>query len=201
MKTKILTVLTLLAILTTACSRELERCALTEEQKKVIPYEKGQIISFIDDTGQTVDLTVTESKTEWYKETEGSFRDDYISFEIKTVILKSESNKLNVNLKIFNPCSSNLNYSILDIIIDNDWWFGLGAYSDGIFLTNSANFLLDSIEVNQKVYYNVIEQKHNKEAFDSTGGRIEIPMQLFYNKTSGILQINRDGENFLTISN
>ena len=203
MKTKILTALILLAVLNTACSRELGRCGLTEEQKKVIPYEKGQIISFIDGADQAVDLTVTEIKTEWYKETEGSFRDDYVSLGIKTAMLKSESNKLEIYLRLVaNGCSYGNDYCSLEIRVTptpNQGYFKFTSDAEGIFLTFGSPSFHDSIEINNKVYYDVAESK-----FYSTSHNVnvpEIPMQLFYNKTCGILQINRDGENFLTISN
>jgi len=57
-----------------------------------------------------------------------------------------------------------------------------------------------SLEINGKVYYEVVEQKYNSTVYDGRGGQSKVFFQLFYNKTYGILQINRDGENFLTIN-
>ena len=192
MKAKILIVLILPAILA-SCDDKISRCNLTEAQKQLIPYEKEQVISFIDSAGLTVDLTVTESQVWWTSKERfgGAFYDSYITNEAKSVILESESNNLEVRLTICNSGYSECsNYSSLSISIDtnsiNSSWFRLNFDTEGNFSTDSYSSIHDSLEINGKVYYNVVEINKGSE-------------QLFYNKTYGILQVRKDGENFLTL--
>ena len=67
--------------------------------------------------------------------------------------------------------------------------------NEGKFL-EYGTFTHDSKEINGKVYYDVVECNTSNDV----NGKPTIPTQLFYNKTCGILQINRDGENFLTLN-
>ena len=80
MKSRIFIAFTVLLVLTASCAKELSRCLFTEAQKEVIPYKKGQTISFTDGAGQIVDFTVTEIKTEMYHESIGTHRGDYHAF-------------------------------------------------------------------------------------------------------------------------
>ena len=78
-------------------------------------------------------------------------------------------------------------------------YFHIYSESKGNFLTvDNVITVHNSIEINSKVYYDVVESKFipNRQIIGEPG----ISMQLYYNKTYGILQIIREGENFLTIS-
>ena len=55
-----------------------------------------------------------------------------------------------------------------------------------------SSYFYKSLEINGKVYFDVVELK---DGFTNYWFK-----QLFYNKTYGILQINRDDKNSLTIN-
>ena len=190
MKTKQIIILTLLAILVSSCCWGVRDTyvALTEAQKQLIPYEKGQVISFINWNGQIADITVTENKVEWSpRMRDGSaFCSTYYKYEIKTVVLKWEaSNFFEIRLVLFGPLNFHIN-----IGYGSQSRFSLPFDTEGVpFATNSVS-LLDSIEINGKVYYDIVVQKR-------TNGT---PWQLFYNTTYGILQIKMDGRNFLMLN-
>ena len=190
------TIIILLAF-TNCGGKELCRSELTEPQRQLIPYEKGAVYSFINSEGQVVDLTVTESKLDWLQLSIGSYKGDYASSEVKTVVLQSETADFEIKLQIFSSdCARNGKYSYLLILINKSSNFSLfanvegnwdGGKWDGARYAVPISFY-DKWEINKKLYYDVVQQITNsgKE-------------QLFYNKTYGILQINSDGKNFLTL--
>ncbi len=193
MKTKKTILLALLAIFTfTSCNgEEIERCELTKEQEQLIPYTKGQILSFTDEAGQVVDLIVTESTLDWLTARDESER-DYYTYRRKYVRLESELNNLKISLRIVaSGCLTGEDYNKFEIGVNHlgRYWGNYLFYFDteGSFKTSNNDFLHDSVEINGKVYYDVFEQKNYKS------------IQLFYNKTYGILQIVRDDKSFLTL--
>jgi len=212
MKIKFLITLTLLVVSVSSCDaceeKELGRCDLTEPQKQLIPYEKGQVYSFIDSRGLSIDLTVIRSEQTWLREDidGGNMCTDYIMFRNKGVILKSEPNNIEISLGISaGGCFSENAVGRLgiDIGIYNNRRCGYNLYSDaeGNFLTDNSFYVTEihkSVEINGNVYFDVVEQKYTL-ADEGISKPYRIFLQLFYNKTYGILQINRDGENFLTI--
>jgi len=179
MNAKILIILILPAVLA-SCGKEITRYDLTEAQKQIIPYEKGQVISFIDSGGQTIDLTVRENKTEW------AFINDYLMYRSKLVSLKSESSILSISLEINSEdrcfgkdhCSFKIGIygEYFDLIVD----------TKGNFFINSSMAFHDSLQINGKVYSDVVEKNEGSK-------------QLFYNKTYGILQVKGNGANILTL--
>ena len=206
MKTKFFIILTLIAIFATACfdfsGKEIRRCDFTEAQDMVVPYEKGQVISFIYDKGQVIDLIVTEIEQQWNQYgVDGGMIEDYITYKFKQIELKSDVNNMEI---IFNVtavgCLSGEGENCEIKIFLNPYkgYFMFDSDKDGNFMFFSS--FHDSIEINSKVYCNVGEAKFNRDVLDSTSPPFQ-EMQLFYNKEYGILQINRDSENFLTLKN
>ncbi len=197
METKKIILSVLFSILAFSCiGQEVGRCGLTEAEKQLIPYEMGQVISFIDNEGQAFEATVISNDLTWYKEKEDGYSDDYVSFEIKSVILKSDLNNLKIKFRIAkSDCLYGENNSLLIVSINDDWSVFLNADPDGNFLTDNLVSFHKSIEIDNKIYYDVAEKKYSWT--DSDGNE---QYQFFYNKTYGILQINIDGENFLTIN-
>jgi len=202
MKTKILIILALLTVLT-SCDKKIGRCDLTEAQKQVIPYELGQTVSFIDDAGKTVDFTVTENELRWCQFTiDGRLGDSYVEYREKHAVLKSESNNLVIDLRIaaIGGLSEKKN-EVLTGYVNSWFWITINSYGrfqlivdpEGVFSNagSSPLYFHDSFEINEKVYFDVIE----KNTYDDTNA----PLQIFYNKTYGILQVKKEGENILML--
>ena len=117
MRTKKIFFLILSAILASSCSNEIGRCDLTDAQMQIIPYEKGQVISFIDSTGLTVDFTVIENELSWRQETAGNaFYGEYTAHRTKFVRLKSEQVILKFSC-IFLPVNVCANTTIVIFIL------------------------------------------------------------------------------------
>ena len=200
MKTKILITLTLLTALTTlcSCSKEVGRCDLTEAQKQVIPYEKGQVISFTDSAGHTVDFSITERKSEWYKEYYGGgFIEDHVMYRKEEVTLKNKSNNFEIHFWISaGECfgdGHNNSWLAIKIPPYSIYFELFSCDTKGNFLSDRDS-IHDSIEINGNVYFDVVETNFVHSNYHKD-------LQFFYNKVYGILQINIDGENFLTLKN
>jgi len=197
MKAKILIILILSVVLSSCDDGKVIRCDLTEAQKQIIPsYEKGKI-SFIDGAGQTVYLTI-ENHLYWHSISKN--HDEYY-YKLKAVTLKSRPDDLVIGLNLiadgglsedkYKVSSGYVNSSFLVNI--NTYAhstriasFGLTVDTEGNFLINSSMAFHDSLEINGKVYFDVVEKNEGS-------------MQLFYSKTYGILQFRKEGANFLTL--
>ncbi len=183
MKTKILISLMLLTFAASSCAecRNIKSYKLTEAEKQMIPYELGQTVNFINSMGQPFVLTVGRNTIYTWQ------NDECWSFEIQSVHLMSELGDAEIRLTISGE------YNQISIYIFG-FGYGLGYDEDGTFKTytpfpDAEQFFHESIEINGKVFYDVVEQNNSSNG-----------TQLFYNKTYGILQVNKDGENFLTIN-
>ena len=196
MKIKKIIGMTLLAILISSCTpfieREIGRCDLTEAQMQIIPYQMGQVVSFIDGAGQTVDLTITQNELGWnYDGMASSFHEEYLAYRTKFVTLKSETDNPKIYLHIFAGESlSGYDNCSLRIGITYSGGFIFNCDTEGN-LSNiiGSDIFYHSLEINGKVYYDVIEQEFIHK---------DVLTNLLYSKTYGILQIMSDGF-FLTL--
>jgi len=187
----ILISLILLTFSASSCGecRDIKPHKLTEVDKLMIPYKLGQTINFINSMGQPIVLTVIKDTTILWEE-----EDNCSLYEALSVNLQSELGDLFIGLSIGGEyrCYGTFNspYNCITIWIEPFIYDILYHHTEGEFVTDTANkqFFYNSFEINGKIYYDVVE--HN----NSDG------MQLFYNKTYGILHVNRDGKNFLTIN-
>jgi len=195
MKTKIFT-LALFAVLITSCNRPVyEYYLFTDVDKQMIPYELGQTVSFIDSEEQPFILTVTRNTTS--SVSERMMDNFYIVFSERIVNLQSENLRIKLYVVGKNPKDK---YNVIDVFIGigvevNEPYCRIYYDKEGNFLEQGDNSIHDSIDIDGKVYYDVVECNTNT----SLDWQPTIPTQFFYNKTYGILQINRDGENFCTL--
>ena len=194
MKTKNLISLAVFAVLVTSCDRPVYRYyELTKVDKQMIPYELGQIVSFIDSEGLPFILTVTQDTTYYLIDRQM----DNLYYAISERVIRLQSERLGITLAVLSNFSNN-EYNTIRVSISigiesvTSHRYDINYDKNGYFLGSIHN----SIDINGKVYYDVVECN----TATSINGQPSIPTQLFYNKTYGILQINRDGENFLTIN-
>lgn len=195
------------------CSNKVKgRVGLTEAQKQLIPYKKGDIVKFTDQKGQTIDFNVTEQKTSWslYDIYEGVMCTDYIHFEEKHATLTStfdnqyiwiwlrkETSYEDINgnfdgrLRWDNSCFLEIRGS-LPQWNNKQFVFYIKADTAGNFTRD----VRDSIKINNHIYLNVVEE--NSQAEVAIGQKI--PLHLFYNKDYGIIQIKVNNRNYLTLN-
>jgi len=208
MKTKKIIFLVVLIVLISSCDKEIGRCDFTEAQLQTVPYEHEQTIGFINSEGNVIDLVVT-SKLTWNKVGgDGLFGGEYSMYRMNSVLLESEPD--NIKIRLWNSaynCLLGEDYSSLEIYITKfvggrlEHEVYLDFDPDGNFLFFKDSPFYDSIEINGKVYFDVVEYSSNNTIYDGVGGKEEVFQLVFYNTTYGILQVKRDGENFLTINN
>ena len=196
MKTKKTILLALLTGLITSCTRPVYQShELTEVDYQMIPYKLGQTVGFIDYEGQPFILTVTEDTTRFSMSRQ--MDNLYYMYSSRTVRLQSEK------LRIFLSIDSHRSFEVYNVInvsintnIETTWsYYAIYYDKEGKFSEYGGGSIHDSIDIDGKVYYDVVECNTNKGANEQPA----VPTQFFYNKTYGILQINIDGENFCTI--
>ena len=100
MKAQILIMLALLTALISSCdlckNKQVGHLDLTDAQKSLIPYEKGQAISFLDSRGQIIDLAVVRSEQSWFRRDVDPDGCEYIMFRTKGATLESAPNNIQI---------------------------------------------------------------------------------------------------------
>lgn len=214
---RLILLMTSLTVLAGSCNicgdREEGRVTLTDTQKQLIPYKKGNVVSFTDRTGAIINLTATERERYWYEMElyPGGMCSDYFRFEGERIVLASNSDDFKIKLRISLNSSDfddEGNYGVLrwdgscEIstllnLVFPKWnaWVDICLYADesGVF---AGDILHESMEINNHVYNDVVEQVQEIKGSDGK----QHAVRFFYNKTYGILQINVGSENFLTLN-
>lgn len=207
MKAKHLVILLGFLILPPSCicnNRKIGNVYLLPAHQESIPYKKGDICSYIDKKGNTIRFFATKQKHNKMQVNvqEGGACSDYFVFEEEVITLKSELNNSEIG-------EINLINSI-DYEYDNNWQlqfdnnisrlfiflgsinnyphFKLKCNQDGKFLTNHETFFYKTIEINNKIYGDVIEH------------RLDDKNSVFYNHVYGILKLTQSGEDILIIN-
>ena len=195
MKIKLLIILILLVDITDSCvMRKTYYLELTEVRKQSIPYKLGQVISFIDSTGITFDATVIEDITDWdYAED-----DDVVYTQYRRVRLKSDSANFDITFSVHGSAAKGNPFSIY-IDISEFSFLILHLDKNGNFFTETKfereyQYLHKSIEINSKLYYDVIEGINCYDNGDKYSS-------ILYNKTYGILQLENKDKVLFTINN
>ncbi len=209
MKTINLIILSGLMILTSSCmewychNRNEGNVELLPAHKKSVPYKKGDVCDFVDKNGQIVRFVVAEKKNNWKQKNEdhdgGGFIDcsDYFLFEEDIITLRSESNnseisEIHLSSSIDNEYDDNWNLrwdnnicrTDIKFLYSNNWYnFRFRYNQNGEILINDKKFFYETMEINNKIYRNVVENNG-----------------LFYNSTYGILKISQGKTDILTIN-
>ena len=161
------------------CIASKEWRLLTTIEKQMIPYELGDTVRFVDEKGALSLLTVDRDIT--YEEPySGSFSE--MLYEVRDVRLSSERGDLSFVLDVAAWRRWNNHSPHIYIYMKKNKDFDFAIYYDS--KGNIGNY--DSLEINNHTYYDVA-------VAESRG------VQLYYNKTFGILQVTQDGKNIFTL--
>lgn len=208
-KQLLLSLILTIFIFTNCEGKELCRSNLTDAQKLLIPYELGQTLSYIDNNGQIIDFIVTKNELALNKDDQdGRLDGDYYSYQRKTIELKSDANNLKILVQLFaNSCYPKEHSGQLRINTNIKWKNYLSSrlafYSkhdeNAVFYTDKEIIFHENIVIKNMLFHDVLEQTGTFSLLDGVGGEFNFSKQLFYNKTYGILQINIDNENYLTL--
>jgi hypothetical protein len=202
MKTKILGFIVLILITVFAFScHKFKHYELTEVDYQMIPYKLGQTISFIDSLGQTFTLKVTKDATSLEV-----IDYDYVSIDRWSVNLEPEFGNFWITLFIEGNWKSYYNRIFITTSIFNNYTFSLSYDNEGQFVADSISglykkYYYDSLEINDKVYYDVGEYIICKRVSSPDKNESHLPVRLLYNKTYGILQLADKDKVLLTIDN
>ncbi len=200
MKTKKMIALILLSVLALSCQQKEIYNELTEAQKQLIPYELGRVVSFIDNiTEQVISFTVIRDTTIfWFDDCDYS-RNCVIN-EKRLVKLLSELDNSAISLSL-DANRNRLQIHTFHRYFDLD--YDANAQFETVEQDSYKQYLRDSIEINNNMYYDVVDCiSESGGSYNENGETIpaNTAMQLFYNKSYGILQIKREGKNVLTIN-
>lgn len=154
------------------------RYFLTETEAKMIPYEIGNTIHFVDGSGKASILEVKEDVTTWRKH-----EDEFSTFiwECREVRLLSEHSDLSFDLDIESfrlYDGSHVYVAMKPIGID------FRAYYDSKWLCGAY----DSLKINNHIYYNVVVTENREHT-----------SQLYYNIDYGILQVTLNEKSIFTL--
>jgi len=161
---------------------------LTIDDLNQVPYKIYDQFEMKHSNGKIVKFTVTEQITKVE-----NFNEDCTMIQIEQ------------NITTIKP-----DYPIFDIIINiqkNDninlsFQTGLSSFYLTPTYNDSTNYedyrkFYDSLEINQKYYYNVLKIKENEYGNDSVSIK---PKYLYFNQSKGILKIEMSNNEFYEIS-
>ena len=181
---------------------ETDRFEFTHEDSAMIPYHLGDTIPFIDPGGDMFNFTVVEDRVQW-KEFRNTCEfnccgQEYFSYQWRNTILTSENPKFNIEISTF---SNNPPFLIgqLGFLINDESFSNILYDTTNIIICDPANAWMncyDSIQINNAVYYQVIETYfiNPNNPIDSLPIR---PLSFLFNKSEGLLRLNMtNNENY-----
>ena len=200
MKTKFLIILSLFSFILFSCwKREYTYYKITDTDINMIPYRLEQTVNFIDSLELPFVMTVKEDYITWV------LYSDIVKGECRSVILQSKKNSLPIELLV-GASENEFEKKYISIYI-NPFGFWIRYDLDGQFVTDTEGenkqYFHDSIEINNKIYYNVVEYIKVEDFGynDEILSKDRLPMRLIYNKTEGILQLEDKDKVLFSIVN
>jgi len=195
MKSKILIILALFAILTSSCHkcRKKSPFKITKVDKQMIPYTIEQTVRFVDSEGHFLVFIVNSVNitTDEYEKC--------VPFETLNVSLKSERDNLTIYLSINSNDGNYIEIWLRPLI------YYLYYDKKGNFYTREKKFhyeqyFHENLEINNKFFYDVVECIVNEPNY-YVENKDRLPLRVLYNKTYGILQLEDKDKVILTIDN
>lgn len=177
------------AVVLFGCTKE-ERYALTAIDKQMVPYQKGDVVRFIDEKGRLSTLPVVVSEIKWDEE---KVKLRPAIAECKTVRLESERDEdlwLYMTVRAWTTAHEDNRF------ISISKWSFIGSFriyydSEGRFRTDAGQYqyVYDSIDINHYVYYDVCFVR----------GWDDARRELYYNKDYGVLQVKDAGKSIFKL--
>ncbi len=196
----------LISILISSCrhkSIETARYELSEKELSLLPYQYGDSINFIHSNGYSFYFVVTEDILEWKKEYEfcewfGTCR--YSSYQVKSLVLKSNYPRMNLDISIGGTDEYYLLQTLnIDLNYDYNIQFPYDSLTNFICDSSTATIYYDSLLLNNKMYHNVYSGNIDRQRFINDSSII-VPQTMFINNF-GIIQIKMSNNETYTINN
>lgn len=182
MKRHLITIIAFLLL--SACCRdgvEKNKYVLTDDERGAIPYISNQTIKFKHTNGFEFDLVVLSLKTELERSETKHCGDDYVTYEIYKVELRSNIPELYINLEVFPEVIDRF----MSVSINRNSRFGFNVTSQPD---------MDTLTLNGNEFYNV----YQADSYLSDSLTIR-PKHILYNKEVGIIQITMSDNETYTI--
>lgn len=188
------------------CGYEEGRLYLNTSQRGVIPYQKNEVIGFINNkietAGNGIDFTVVERTTDWLiaDAHESTMCSNIYKIEQDITTLSDSRGEIIIRLYAMmnhsyidhwlltwdNTCTL---YVVIQLTQTDKWkTFVIPCNQNGDFTIDSiSTFLHKTMKLGNVVYNDVLEKRDGKDV-------------LFYNKVYGVLKLVENGKDFLTIN-
>jgi len=175
----------LIAIIIAGCCNEEpveEAKLLSDSEKQLIPYQLNETISFKYSEGYEFEFTVIERSSEYRMNGDNHLCPKiYVSREVEDTILKGNYPRIDIKFsQLVNDGKIYLSINSQFLVIEYD--------SAANIIESSEQKLLESIEVNNKTYYSVLDKEfYVPSNVDSVNGLYF--KSILYNKQYGLIQL------------
>lgn len=180
------------AVLFASCGKSMDYYYLTDAIKAVVPYQLGDSERFINGNGDVVTLTVKSIEDEWYCETEGAFVEWGACFQYRDVRLLSEDGRDGISLWIGEwdwPYEHQPKIRLTFYPFNKQVTIQFDL-SGNFAETRDSIKIYDSILIGGQMYYDVVRTQNL--LYDYYLGDYLDPLQCYYNKPYGVLQIKEN---------
>ncbi len=180
------------SILLSSCVQREKRYYLTDVDKEMIPYKIGDTIYCRDEKRTQRILTVKHISMDW------DGWEDLILEQYQTMSVQTEQNDFGLTLRVFGWNFGYLNQRAIQIIHSSNLQLDVVYNATGDFTTSasphttSKRFVLDSLSIVDRTYYNVAVYQHYDYVDSKTS-------EVYYNKTHGVLQMKKKGKTVFTL--
>lgn len=174
------------ATLFASCGKHTEYYYLSDTVKQLVPYQLGTTERFTDENGNTLALTVESIKDDWWSISEHPPVITELHFQCRNIKLQSENGSDGIDLTIsawdqdidltFRPCGKQVT-------------IGFDASGNLFARLGDSITVYDSILIGGQMYYDVVrtQKLHYYSGCYQLG-----PLQCYYNKPYGILQVKEN---------
>lgn len=198
--------LILASFVTSCCTEEFVqtgRFELPAGERTLIPYSKGQQITFVHSNGYAFNFVVTGDTVEWrtYYDLCGGrcCVQGYFTYQVKKTTLESEYPHLNVTLYLGGAETGYYHPMLLSLGINHRHFASMQYDSSLKFLCDTAlkATCYDSVQLGNRMYYDVYEKQFDSHFF-ITDSSLLVPASILYNKL-GLIQIKMSNNETYTL--